>query len=88
MMGHTGTMGTKYAPSKETIIEEYRRVAPLISVDGQAITQDMDRLTELEQELQRMQAVYELEREDNKELRAAVAALMDQVRRTTPHLWM
>ncbi len=58
-----------------------------MSVDDRAITQDMDWLTELEQELQRMQAVYELERKENKELRAAVATLMDQVKRTTRHLW-
>ncbi len=42
MMGRTGSEETKYAPSEETIIEEYRRVAPLMSVDDRAITQDMD----------------------------------------------
>jgi len=37
MMGHTGKMGATYAPSKETVVEEYRRLMPLVSVNGETI---------------------------------------------------
>jgi len=54
LMGHTGKMGAKYAPSKETVVEEYRRVAPLLSVNGQTMVETVglaDRVKELEKEL-------------------------------------
>jgi integrase len=72
LMGHTGGMGAKYAPSRETIMEEYKRVMPLLSVNGEIVTEESDK--KIREELAALQI-------DNEQLRNNLADAIQQIRK-------